>query len=88
MKNYVVAFYQKIGSQFNAHFVQFKIEAESPYEAVKKANLEWIWDKYKQIEIDFQNSKHYPKSIEELKDYLADNCDLYFSVIEVGSFLQ
>jgi hypothetical protein len=85
MKNknfYVVA----LISFFDNDIKQFEIKAESPYEAVKKGMLEMASEKHKQDEIDFQNSEDYPKTIEEMEEHFA-NCDMDFSVFEVGSFL-
>jgi hypothetical protein len=82
MKNYVVA----LLSFFENEIKQFGIEAESPYEAVKKCMIEMASEEYKQEEIDFQNSEEYPKTIEEMDDYFA-NCDMVFSVMEVGSLI-
>lgn len=78
MKKFVVA----IVSFFENEVKQFKIEAESEYEAVKKAMVEFTGDEYKQSEIDLQNSKDYPQSIEEQNDYYL-NCEMSFSVIEI-----
>lgn len=79
MNRYIVA----IISFMENDIKQFIIDmAENPYEAVKKAMLEFTSDEYKQSEIDFQNSEDYPKTIEEMNVYCA-NCDMDFSVIEV-----
>jgi hypothetical protein len=83
MKNYVVA----LLSFFDNDIKQFGIEAESPYEAVKKAMIENTSDKHKQFEIDYQNSEHYPTTFEEMEDYFA-NSDMTISVIEVGSLIK
>lgn len=80
---YVVA----LISFFDNDIKQFLIRAENEFVAVKKAMVEFTDDKYKQQEIDFQESEDYPKDIEELNNYLG-NGDMSFSVIEVGSFLQ
>jgi hypothetical protein len=85
MKNYVIAMYQEVTEESLINLCGIK--AESPYEAVKKANLEFIWNKYKQTEIDFQNSEDYPKTIDELQEHLLENCNIKFSVIEVGSLI-
>lgn len=82
MKNYVVALLSFFDNDIN----QFGVEAESPYEAVKKAMVENTSDKYKQEEIDLQNAEDYPKTFEEIQDYLG-NSDTTISVIEVGSFI-
>ena len=78
MKNYVVA----IISFFENKIKQFKVEAESEYEAVKKAMLEFTSEEYRQDEIDHQNSEYYPNTIEEMKGYFP-SCDMDFSVIEI-----
>jgi hypothetical protein len=83
MKNYVVA----ILSFFENEIKQFGIEAESPYEAIKKAMIEFTRDEYKQQEIDFQNGEEYPKTIKEMDEYFG-NCDMVFSITEVGSFIN
>lgn len=44
--------------------------------------VEFTGDEYKQSEIDLQNSKDYPQSIEEQNDYYL-NCEMSFSVIEI-----
>jgi hypothetical protein len=85
MKNknfYVVA----LISFFENDIKQFEIRAESPYEAVKKGMIEMASEEYKKEEIDFQESEEYPKTIEEMEEHFA-NCDMDFSVLEVGSFL-
>lgn len=80
---YVVA----LISFFNNDIKQFLIRAENEFVAVKKAMVEFTDDKFKQEEINFQQSEDFPKEIEELNIYLG-NGDMSFSVIEVGSFLQ
>lgn len=80
MKKYVVG----VLSMFENDLKLFKIEAESDYEAVKKAMVEFAANpESKQHEIDWQNSEDYPTDLEGL-------CRVYeevpFSVIEVGSF--
>jgi parvulin-like peptidyl-prolyl isomerase len=80
---YVVA----LISFFDNDIKQFLIRAENEFVAVKKAMVEFTDDKYKQEEIEFQQSEDYPKEIEELNNHLG-NGDMSFSVIEVGSFLQ
>lgn len=76
MKNYVVA----IISFFDNEIKQFKIEAESEYEAVKKAMVEFTGDKYKQSEIDWQKSEDYPTDLKELSEVQSE---MDFSVIEI-----
>lgn len=79
MKNYIVA----IISFFENNIKQFKIEAESEYEAVKKAMVEFCTtEDAKKSEIEFQNSGEYPIDIQELSFHYA-NCDMDFSVIEI-----
>jgi hypothetical protein len=80
---YVVA----LISFFENEVKQFLIRAENEFEAVRKAMLEFTKDEYKAQEIEFQLSENYPKDILELTDMLF-NCDMSFSVIEVGSFLD
>jgi len=77
MKKYIVA----IISFFDNEIKQFKIEAESEYEAVKKGMIEFTSKDYRQSEIDYQNSEDYPKNIEEL---YYDEMD--FCVTEVKEF--
>lgn len=79
MKKYVVA----LISFFDDEIKQFRVEADSPYEAVKKSMVELAVNEDNQSEIDFQNSEEYPKTIDEMKD-----CDMEFSVMEVGSFIN
>ena len=78
MKNYVVA----IISFFENNIKQFKVEADSEYDAVKKAMLEFTSEEYRQDEIDFQKSKDYPQTIEEMNFHFGD-CDMDVSVIEI-----
>lgn len=70
MKKYVVA----IISFFDNEIKQFKIEAESEYEAVKKGMIEFTSEEHRQSEIDYQNSEDYPKNIEELYYDEMDFC--------------
>lgn len=70
MKKYVVA----IISFFDNEIKQFKIEAESEYEAVKKGMIEFTSEEHRQSEIDYQNSEYYPKNIEELYYDEMDFC--------------
>lgn len=83
MKKYIVA----LISFFDNDIEQFEIEAESPYDAVKKAMIQMASENHKQDEIDFQNSDEYPKTIEEMEEHFAD-CEMDFSVTEVGSFIN
>jgi DNA-binding protein len=78
MKNYVVA----LISFFDNDIKQLKVSAESEYEAVKKAVIEFTSEEYKQSEIDFQNSEDYPKDIESLDEHFS-NIEMDFSVIEI-----
>ena len=80
MKKFVVA----LISFFENEIKQFKIEAESDYDAVKKTLVEFAGE-HKGGEIEFQNSADYPKNIEALDDHL-NNCEMGFSVIEVKDF--
>ncbi len=78
MKNYVVA----IISFFDNEIKQFKITAESEYEAIKKGMIDLCEsEESKQSERDYQNSEDYPKTIEEL---YYDEMD--YSVTEVKEF--
>ena len=77
MRNFVVG----VLSTFENNLKLFKITAESEYEAVKKAMIEFCDDEdAKMYEIDWQNSDDYPKSIEEMI-----NCyeDIPFNIIEL-----
>jgi ABC-type uncharacterized transport system substrate-binding protein len=65
MKNYVVG----ILSFFENDLKLFKVTAENKYEAVKKGMIDFLEnEESKQYEIDFQNSKDYPKTFEDLYD--------------------
>lgn len=80
MRNYVVG----ILSMFENDLKLFKVVAESEYDAVKKAMVEFIpGPEGKQDEIDWQNSSDYPTDLKGLY-YVYE--DFPFSVIEVGSF--
>ena len=59
---YVVA----LISFFDNDIKQFLIRAENEFVAVKKAMVEFTDDKYKQEEIEFQQSEDYPKEIEDV----------------------
>ena len=80
MKKYVVG----VLSMFENNLKIFKIVAESDYEAVKKAMVEFADDtENKQHEIDWQNSEDYPTNLEGLYSVYEE---VPFSVVEVGSF--
>lgn len=77
MKNYVVG----ILSLFDNDLKLFKIVAENEYEAVKKGMIDFCEnEESKQYEIDLQNSKDYPTTIEDLY-YIYE--EVPFNVIEV-----
>ena len=77
MRNYVVG----ILSMFENDLKLFKITAESEYEAVKKAMIEFCDDEdSKMNEIDWQNSDDYPKNIEEM---IGCYEDVPFNIIEI-----
>mgnify|MGYP003542403740 FL=1 len=77
MRNYVVG----ILSMFENDLKLFKITAESEYEAVKKAMIEFCDDEdAKMCEIDWQNSDYYPKSIKEMINSYED---IPFNIIEI-----
>jgi hypothetical protein len=77
MKNYVVG----ILSFFENDLKLFKVTAENKYEAVKKGMIDFLEnEESKQYEIDFQNSKDYPKTFEDLYDTYQE---VPFNVIEV-----
>lgn len=79
MKNYVVGYL----SFFENDLKQFKITAESDYEAIKKAMVEACSDEEcKQSEIDWQSDESYPKDTESLIDMLY-NSDVAINVIEI-----
>lgn len=78
MKNYVVGYL----SFFENDIVLLKVQAESKYDAAKKAILEICSEEYKQDEIDWQNHEDYPKTFEALQDYMA-NADSVVDVIEI-----
>lgn len=82
-KFYIVA----LISFFDNAIKQFEIRALSPYEAVKNAMIEFTDERFRQSEIDFQNSEEYPTDLEGL-NHLLGNSDMDFSVIEVGSFIN
>ena len=77
MRNFVVG----VLSTFENNLKLFKITAESEYEAVKKAMIEFCDDEdSKMNEIDWQNSDYYPKSIEEMINSYED---IPFNIIEI-----
>lgn len=78
MKNFVVGYL----SFFDNELILEKIEAESDYEAIKKAMLNIVSEEYRQDEIDFQNSEEYPKKMSDLRDYFF-NGDSVINVIEL-----
>lgn len=82
-KFYIVA----LISFFDNAIKQFEIRAFSPYEAVKNAMIEFADERFRESEIDFQNSEEYPTDLEGL-NLLLGNSDMDFSVIEVGSFIN
>jgi hypothetical protein len=82
MNKYVVA----LISFFDNEIKQFKIEAESEYEAVKKSMIEMCTsDEGRESELEFQKTNEFPKNINEYSEY-ATNCDMDFSVTEVKEF--
>lgn len=82
-KFYIVA----LISFFDNAIKQLEIRAFSPYEAVKNAMIEFTDERFRESEIDFQNSEEYPTDLEGL-NHLLGNSDMDFSVIEVGSFIN
>lgn len=77
MKNYVVG----ILSLFENDLKLFKVTAENEYEAVKQGMVDFCEkEESKHYEIDFQKSKDYPTTLEDLF-YTYE--DLPFNVIEV-----
>ena len=78
MKTFVVG----ILSLFDHKLKLLKINAENEYEALKKGMIESCNEKYKQAEINWQNSEEYPKTYKELVDllYASDTC---VNVIEI-----
>lgn len=80
MKYFIVA----ICSFFDSEIKQFKINADTGYDAFKLAIIEfWKEEESKIEERNWQNSSDYPKTLEELSYTL---CDTIFSVIEVKEF--
>jgi len=82
MKKYVVA----LISFFDNEIRQFKIEAESDYEAVKKAMVEFCdsEDGVKD-QINWQNDPLFPVNLERLKLDVV-NAEMDFCVTEVKEF--
>lgn len=78
MKRYVVA----LMNFYDNAISQFKIDADNEYEAISKALIEFTSEEYRQSAVDFYNSEHYPKNLEELNDYLC-NGDMDASVVEI-----
>ena len=78
VKTFVVG----ILSLFDYELKLLKINAENEYEALKKGMIESCNEKYKQEEINWQNSEEYPKTYKELVDllYASDKC---VNVIEI-----
>ena len=78
VKTFVVG----ILSLFDHKLKLLKINAENEYEALKKGMIESCNEKYKQEEINWQNSEEYPKTYKELVDllYTSDTC---VNVIEI-----
>ena len=62
VKTFVVG----ILSLFDYKLKLLKINAENEYEALKKGMIESCNEKYKQEEINWQNSEEYPKTYKEL----------------------
>ncbi len=78
LKTFVVG----ILSLFDYDLKLLKINAENEYEALKKGMIESCSEKYKQDEIDWQNSEEYPKTYHELVDLLY-NSDMCVNVLEI-----
>ena len=77
MRNFVVG----VLSTFENDLKLFKITAESEYEAVKKAMIDFCDDEYSKMhEIDWQNSDDYPKDLSGISNEYED---LPFNVIEI-----
>ena len=78
VKTFVVG----ILSLFDYELKLLKINAENKYEALKKGMIESCNEKYKQEEINWQNSEEYPKTYKELVDllFVSDTC---VNVIEI-----
>lgn len=79
MNNYIVA----ILSFFENEIKQFRICAESEYEALKLGLIEFsVEKKNKQDELDYQNTTDYPKTKEELINQYI-NSEIALSVIKI-----
>lgn len=74
MKNYVVG----ILSMFENDLKLFKVSSENEYEAVKKGMI--LFSNNDENEIEWQNSKDYPKDILGL---ISAYEDLPFNIIEI-----
>lgn len=82
MKKYVVA----LVSYFENEVMQFKIEAESEYEAFKSAMIKFCKTESELIlETAWQLDANYPKTIEEIEDQSAD-WEIGYSITEVSKF--
>lgn len=79
MKNYAVGYL----TFFENELKMFKVQAESEYEAIKKAMVEAATkEEYKQDEIEWQESEKYPDNLEDLIEMLY-NSDVAVNAIEV-----
>lgn len=78
MKKYVVGYL----SLFDYKLILHPVEAESEYEAIKKAMVEICSEEYRQDEINWQNDPEYPKDYNSLVELLA-NSDTFAEAIEV-----
>lgn len=79
MKNYAVGYL----TFFENELKMFKVQAESEYEAIKKAMVEAATkEEYKQDEIEWQASEKYPNNLEDLIEMLY-NSDVAVNAIEV-----
>lgn len=74
MKNYVVG----ILSMFENNLKLFKVEAESPYDAVKKGML--LFCDNNKNEVEWQESEDYPKDMDGL---ISTYEETPFDVIEI-----
>lgn len=82
MKKYVCA----ILSFFENDIKQFKIEAESEYEAAKKLLIvSSTNDESKRAEIEWQKDSEYPQDLESLETALH-NGDTVIAIMEVTEF--
>lgn len=79
MEKFVVGYL----SFFENDLKLFSIQAESEYEAIKKAMIEACSeDKYKESEIEWQNSEDYPKDKDSLIELLY-NSDVVINVLKI-----